>query len=66
MACHGGGSKVARQHRQIAVPMDHVTFWYDIFLHGGSASFCGLREILRLLLARGADVSRFIEVNMIG
>ena len=54
MACHGGGSKVARQHRQIAVPMDHVTFWYDIFLHGGSASFCGLRAEATTETARAA------------
>ena len=32
-----------RQHDQIAVPMYHVTSWYDIFLHGGLANFCGLR-----------------------
>jgi hypothetical protein len=24
--------------------MYHVTSWYDIFLHGGLANFCGLRE----------------------
>src|SRR5712692_62095 len=32
-----------RQHDQIAVPMYHVTSWYDIFLHGGLANFRGLR-----------------------
>jgi uncharacterized protein len=35
---------VERQHDQIAVPMYHVTSWYDIFLHGGIANFCGLRR----------------------
>jgi uncharacterized protein len=32
-----------RRHPQIAVPMYHVTSWYDIFLHGGLANFSGLR-----------------------
>ena len=32
-----------RRHREIAVPMYHVTSWYDIFLHGGLANFAGLR-----------------------
>jgi hypothetical protein len=34
---------VERRHREIAVPMYHVTSWYDIFLHGGIANFRGLR-----------------------
>lgn len=33
-----------RQHANIIVPMYHVTSWYDIFLRGGLAHFCGLRE----------------------
>jgi putative CocE/NonD family hydrolase len=35
---------VARQHDRIAVPMYHVTSWYDIFLEGGLANFAGLRR----------------------
>jgi putative CocE/NonD family hydrolase len=35
---------VARQHPQIAVPMYHVTSWYDIFLEGGLSNFAGLRR----------------------
>jgi putative CocE/NonD family hydrolase len=35
---------VERQHDHIAVPMYHVTSWYDIFLHGGIANFGGLRR----------------------
>ena len=33
-----------RRHGAIDVPMYHVTSWYDIFLHGGLANFCGLRR----------------------
>ena len=33
-----------RQHGNVRTPMYHVTSWYDIFLHGGLANFCGLRE----------------------
>ncbi len=46
---------VARQHRQIAVPMYHVTSWYDIFLHGGIANFCGLRAEAMTETARAAQ-----------
>ena len=35
---------VERRHAEIAVPMYHVTSWYDIFLHGGLANFRGLHE----------------------
>ena len=35
---------VARHHEQIAVPMYHVTSWYDIFLEGGLINFAGLRR----------------------
>lgn len=35
---------VERQHANINIPMYHVTSWYDIFLRGGLANFCGLRE----------------------
>jgi putative CocE/NonD family hydrolase len=35
---------VGRRHGDIAVPMYHVTSWYDIFLHGGIANFTGLVE----------------------
>jgi hypothetical protein len=31
-----------RQHHNVDVPMYHVTSWYDIFLRGGIANFCGL------------------------
>jgi putative CocE/NonD family hydrolase len=33
-----------RRHGEVAVPMYHVTSWYDIFLHGGLANFSGLRR----------------------
>jgi len=33
--------------------MYHVTSWYDIFLHGGLANFCGLRERAMTAEARG-------------
>jgi uncharacterized protein len=35
---------VERQHANINTPMYHVTSWYDIFLRGGLAHFCGLRQ----------------------
>jgi putative CocE/NonD family hydrolase len=35
---------VERQHANVSVPMYHVTSWYDIFLRGGLAHFCGLRQ----------------------
>jgi uncharacterized protein len=35
---------VERQHANISTPMYHVTSWYDIFLRGGLAHFCGLRQ----------------------
>src|SRR5437867_457857 len=46
---------VARQHPQIAVPMYHVTSWYDIFLHGGIANFRGLRDRAMTETARAAQ-----------
>jgi putative CocE/NonD family hydrolase len=46
---------VERQHGQIAVPMYHVTSWYDIFLHGGIANFCGLRRQAVTESARAAQ-----------
>src|SRR5438093_11278995 len=33
-----------RQPHNVNVPMYHVTSWYDIFLHGGIANFCGPRR----------------------
>ena len=44
-----------RRHREIDVPMYHVTSWYDIFLHGGLANFCGLRERAMTETARAAQ-----------
>jgi len=44
-----------RQHHEIDVPMYHVTSWYDIFLHGGIANFCGLRHHARTETARRAQ-----------
>jgi putative CocE/NonD family hydrolase len=41
-----------RQHSNISVPMYHVTSWYDIFLRGGLAQFCGLREQAMTAAAR--------------
>jgi putative CocE/NonD family hydrolase len=46
---------VERQHAQIDVPMYHVTSWYDIFLHGGIANFCGLRARAMTDKARAAQ-----------
>ena len=43
---------VERRHAEIAVPMYHVTSWYDIFLHGGIANFVGLRRAAATLAAR--------------
>lgn len=33
-----------RQHANVSVPMYHVTSWYDIFLRGGLAHFCGMHQ----------------------
>jgi uncharacterized protein len=44
-----------RRHDQIAVPMYHVTSWYDIFLHGGLANFAGLRRHAMTESARAAQ-----------
>ena len=44
-----------RQLSNISVPMYHVTSWYDIFLHGGLANFCGLRQHAMTAEARGAQ-----------
>jgi putative CocE/NonD family hydrolase len=44
-----------RRHGEIDVPMFHVTSWYDIFLHGGLANFCGLRRHARTPAARTAQ-----------
>ena len=49
---------VAAQHAQIDVPMYHVTSWYDIFLHGGLANFCGLRQ--RAMTARARDAQKLL------
>jgi hypothetical protein len=38
------GINVERQHDRVSTPMYHLTSWYDIFLHGGIANFCGLRR----------------------
>jgi hypothetical protein len=46
---------VAALHDQIDVPMYHVTSWYDIFLHGGIANFCGLRQRAMTARARAAQ-----------
>jgi putative CocE/NonD family hydrolase len=46
---------VAAQHERIDVPMYHVTSWYDIFLHGGIANFCGLRRRAPTERARAAQ-----------
>ena len=46
---------IQRQHPQIAVPMYHVTSWYDIFLQGGLANFCGLRNHAMTETARAAQ-----------
>jgi putative CocE/NonD family hydrolase len=43
---------VERQHTHVNTPMYHVTSWYDIFLHGGLAHFCGLRQQAMTAAAR--------------
>ena len=43
---------VERQHANINTPMYHVTSWYDIFLRGGLAHFCGLRQHAMTIEAR--------------
>jgi len=43
---------VERQHTNINTPMYHVTSWYDIFLRGGLAHFCGLRQHAMTVEAR--------------
>ncbi len=45
-------SNVERQHANINTPMYHVTSWYDIFLRGGLAHFCGLRQQAMTAAAR--------------
>src|SRR2546430_4230136 len=45
-------SNVERQHANINTPMYHVTSWYDIFLRGGLAHFCGLRQHAMTAAAR--------------
>ena len=51
----GGRINVERRHAEIAVPMYHVTSWYDIFLHGGIANFQGLRRSAKTEPARAAQ-----------
>ena len=46
---------VGARHGEIDVPMYHVTSWYDIFLHGGLANFCGLRQGAMTERARAAQ-----------
>jgi uncharacterized protein len=47
--------EIERRHGQISVPMYHVTSWYDIFLRGGIANFCGLRRNAMTDPARAAQ-----------
>jgi len=49
---------VERQHDNVNIPMYHVTSWYDIFLPGGLAHFCGLRE--RALTAEARTHQRLL------
>lgn len=49
---------VEARHAEIDVPMYHVTSWYDIFLHGGLANFCGLRQ--RAMTARGRAAQKLL------
>jgi putative CocE/NonD family hydrolase len=44
-----------RRYAEIAVPMYHVTSWYDIFLHGGLTNFAGLRQHAATEAARRAQ-----------
>ncbi len=46
---------IERRHGEIAVPMYHVTSWYDIFLHGGIANFQGLRRFAMTAPVRAAQ-----------
>lgn len=44
-----------RQHRNINIPMYHVSSWYDIFLRDALVHFCGLRSRAMTPEARGGQ-----------
>jgi putative CocE/NonD family hydrolase len=46
---------VERQHRNINIPMYHVSSWYDIFLRDALVHFCGLRSRAMTPEARGGQ-----------
>ncbi|MBI3303568.1 MAG: CocE/NonD family hydrolase [Deltaproteobacteria bacterium] len=46
---------VERQHRDISIPMYHVSSWYDIFMRDALVHFCGLRSRGMTPEARGGQ-----------
>jgi putative CocE/NonD family hydrolase len=46
---------IERQHRDINIPMYHVSSWYDIFLRDALVHFCGLRSRAMTPEARGGQ-----------
>ena len=46
---------VERQHRNINIPMYHVSSWYDIFMRDALVHFCGLRARAMTPEARGGQ-----------
>ena len=46
---------IERQHRNINIPMYHVSSWYDIFLRDALVHFCGLQSRAMTPEARGGQ-----------
>ena len=46
---------VERQHRNINIPMYHLSSWYDIFMRDAFVHFCGLRARAMTPEARGGQ-----------
>ncbi len=46
---------IERQHRNINIPMFHVSSWYDIFLRDAFVHFCGLQSRAMTPQARGGQ-----------
>jgi putative CocE/NonD family hydrolase len=46
---------VEREHRNINIPMYHVSSWYDIFMRDAIVHFCGLRARAMTPEARGGQ-----------
>ena len=46
---------IERQHRNVSIPMYHVSSWYDIFLRDALVHFCGLQSRAMTPEARGGQ-----------